>query len=49
MKKYAAVLIAILSFTSAAAIAEGVLNKKCYKQCIKELNDPERCTFICTD
>lgn len=49
MKKYLAVFIAVLGFTSLAAYAEGVLNKKCYRQCIKEINDKEKCTFICTE
>lgn len=49
MNKYLAVFIAVLSLTSLVAYAEGTLNKKCYKQCIKEINDKEKCTFICTE
>lgn len=48
MKKYWAVFIAVSTFTSAFAFAEEKFDpKKCFKECMKKLDDRETCTYIC--
>lgn len=50
MKKYLAVFVAVTVLTSAAALAEEKFNaKRCFKECMKKLDDAETCTYICYD
>lgn len=47
MKKYLAVFVAVAALTSVAAYATDF--KKCYKACMKEIHDKDKCTYICDD
>ena len=50
MKKYLVVFLAaaVLSSTFAAA-ADKVDYKKCYKLCMKEIDDHDKCDLMCDD
>lgn len=51
MKKLMFVFIAALSFSSITALATERRTdfKKCFKACMKHLDDKEKCEYICDD
>lgn len=50
MKKYLAVFFSVAALTSAFAYAEDKVDfKKCFKACMKEIDDKDKCTYICDD
>ncbi|UUZ52642.1 hypothetical protein LP419_25490 [Massilia sp. H-1] len=49
MKKYLAVFLGVAALSAAVASEDKVDFKKCYKACMKEVNDKDKCTYICDD
>ncbi|HEU4776620.1 MAG TPA: hypothetical protein VFS95_07310 [Telluria sp.] len=50
MKKYLAVFLAVTALSSAVAWAEDKVDyKKCYKLCMKEIDDHDKCDLMCDD
>lgn len=48
MKKYIAVFVSLTLLSALTAYAFGI-KKDCYKRCMKELDDKEKCERICKD
>jgi len=50
MKKYLAVFSAVAALSCAMTYAEDKVDfKKCFKECMKELDNKDKCTYICDD
>jgi hypothetical protein len=50
MKRYLACFLAVSVLSASFALAEETFNpKKCYKACMKELDDADTCAYICYD
>lgn len=48
MKKYILVFVSFTFLSALSSYAFGI-KKDCYKRCMKELDDKERCERICKD
>ncbi len=49
VKHYAALYIAISVLSAAVAAGDKVDYKKCYKLCMKEIDDHDKCDLMCDD